>query len=37
MEHTFRAYETEDDYREVFVLNGRLERSWHVARLDYTR
>jgi mycothiol synthase len=37
-----RPYQTEDDYwrmraflREVFGLNGRLERSWHVARLDY--
>ncbi len=44
MSHVFRAYESEDDYwrlrdflREVFLLNKRLERSWHVARLDYTR
>jgi ribosomal protein S18 acetylase RimI-like enzyme len=40
----FRPYQTEDDYwrmraflRHVFVLNNRLERSWHVARLDYAR
>jgi len=40
----FRPYQTEDDFwrmreflRQVFVLNGRLERSWHVARLDYAR
>jgi mycothiol synthase len=40
----FRPYQTEDDYwrmraflRQVFVLNNRLERSWHVARLDYAR
>ncbi len=36
--------QTEDDYwrirnflREVFLLNGRREHSWHVARLDYLR
>jgi len=23
--------------REVFLLNDRLEHSWHVARLDYWR
>jgi ribosomal protein S18 acetylase RimI-like enzyme len=40
----FRPYETEDDFwrmreflRQVFLLNNRLERSWHVARLDYAR
>jgi ribosomal protein S18 acetylase RimI-like enzyme len=39
-----RAYQTEDDFwrmreflRQVFLLNGGLERSWHVARLDYAR
>jgi mycothiol synthase len=41
---TFRAYKTEDDFwrmrdflRQTFLLNKRLERSWHVARLDYAR
>lgn len=41
---TMRRYQTEDDYwriratlREVFLLNDRCERSWHVARLDYWR
>jgi mycothiol synthase len=41
---TFRPYQTEDDFwrmreflRQVFLLNNRLERSWHVARLDYAR
>jgi ribosomal protein S18 acetylase RimI-like enzyme len=41
---TFRPYQTEDDFwrmreflRRVFLLNDRLERSWHVARLDYAR
>ncbi len=41
---TFRPYQSEEDYwrmreflRQVFLLNERLERSWHVARLDYTR
>ncbi len=40
----YRSYQTEDDFwrmreflREVFLLNDRLERSWHVARLDYAR
>jgi ribosomal protein S18 acetylase RimI-like enzyme len=40
----FRPYQTEDDFwrmreflRQVFLLNGRLERSWHVVRLDYAR
>jgi len=39
-----RSYQTEDDFwrmrdflRRVFVLIGRRERSWHVARLDYAR
>jgi GNAT superfamily N-acetyltransferase len=37
-------YQTEEDFwrmreflREVFLLNDRLQRSWHVARLDYAR
>jgi mycothiol synthase len=44
MKPAFHRYQTEDDYwrmreflRRVFLLNGRLERSWHVARLDYAR
>ena len=39
-----RRYESEEDYwriraflREVFLLNGRQELSWQVARLDYWR
>jgi len=39
-----RRYRTEDDYwrmreflRQVFLLNDRRQRSWHVARLDYAR
>jgi mycothiol synthase len=39
-----RPYSTEGDFwrmreflRQVFVLNDRLQRSWHVARLDYAR
>lgn len=39
-----RVYQTEDDYwqlrallRKVFLLNGRQELSWQVARLDYWR
>ncbi len=39
-----RQYQDEDDFwrirnflREVFLLNQRLEYSWHVARLDYWR
>lgn len=39
-----RPYQTEDDFwrmreflRQVFMLNHCLERSWHVARLDYAR
>jgi GNAT superfamily N-acetyltransferase len=41
---TFRACTKEDDFwkarnflREIFLLNGSLEHSWHVARLDYWR
>jgi ribosomal protein S18 acetylase RimI-like enzyme len=44
MKPTCRPYQTEDDFwrmreflRQVFVLNNRLERAWHVARLDYAR
>jgi mycothiol synthase len=44
MQISFRPYQTEDDFwcmreflRQVFLLNRRLERSWHVARLDYAR
>ena len=44
MKPTFRPYQTEDDYwrmraflRQVFMCNNRLQRSWHVARLDYAR
>jgi len=44
MKPTMRLYETEDDYwriraflREVFLLNGRRERCWQAARLDYWR
>jgi len=44
MKPTFRPYQTEDDFwrmraflREIFILNDRLERSWHVARLEYAR
>ncbi len=44
MKLTYRPYQTEDDFwrmreflRQVFLLNNRLERSWHVARLEYTR
>ncbi len=44
MNTSFRPYQTEEDFwrmraflREVFVLNNRLERSWHVARLEYAR
>jgi GNAT superfamily N-acetyltransferase len=40
----YRRYQTEDDFwrmreflRRVFLLNGRLEYSWPVARLDYAR
>ena len=44
MKPTYRPYQSEDDYwgmrefiRQVFLLNDPLERSWHVARLDYAR
>jgi len=44
MKLTMRRYQTEDDYwrmrnflREVFLLNGRRQLSWHVAKLDYWR
>ncbi len=40
----FRSYRAEDDFwrmraflRQVFLLNNCLERSWHVARLEYAR
>src|SRR5512139_2147678 len=40
----FRAYQTEEDFwrmreflRQVFLLNHCMEKSWHVARLDYAR
>ena len=44
MKLTMRMYQDEDDYwrirdflRQVFLFNGRREKSWHVARLDYWR
>lgn len=44
MKPTMRLYQTEDDgwrirefLRAAFLLNGRRELSWHVARLDYWR
>ncbi len=44
MKLKFRSYQTEDDFwrmreflRQVFLLNDRRERSWHVARLEYAR
>lgn len=44
MKPAFRPYQTEEDFwhmreflRQVFLLNNRRERSWHVARLDYAR
>ncbi len=44
MKPSFRTYQSEDDFwrmreflRQVFLLNQRLERCWHVARLDYAR
>ena len=44
MKIAMRAYRDENDYwrirqflQEVFLLNGRLEHSWHVARWDYFR
>ncbi|MEJ2209474.1 MAG: GNAT family N-acetyltransferase [Anaerolineae bacterium] len=44
MKLTMRPYRSEDDYwriraflRQVMLLNGLREESWHVARLDYWR
>jgi mycothiol synthase len=44
MKLTMQSYQTEDDYwriraflRQVMLLNGVREKSWHVARLDYWR
>jgi ribosomal protein S18 acetylase RimI-like enzyme len=44
MNTTHRPYQTEEDFwrmrdflRRVYLLNGRRERSWHVARLEYAR
>jgi mycothiol synthase len=44
MKPAYRSYQTEEDYwqmraflRKVFMLNNQLQRSWHVARLDYAR
>src|SRR5512146_414759 len=44
MAYKMRAYQGEDDYwrirqflREVFVLNGRRQKSWDVVRFDYWR
>jgi ribosomal protein S18 acetylase RimI-like enzyme len=44
MKPIVRPYQTEDDFwrmreflRLVFLRNNRLQRSWHVARLDYAR
>jgi mycothiol synthase len=44
MQPLVRPYQAEDDFwrmrqflREVFVANDQLQRSWHVARLDYAR
>jgi GNAT superfamily N-acetyltransferase len=44
MKPIFRTYQSEEDFwrmrqflRELFILNNRLERSWHVIRLDYAR
>ena len=44
MKLTMRTYRDESDYwqirvflRQVFLLNDRREKSWHVARLDYWR
>jgi mycothiol synthase len=44
MKYSSRPYQTKNDYwlmreflRQVFILNNRRERSWHVARLDYAR
>lgn len=44
MNLTMQPYQSEDDYwriraflRQVMLLNGLREKSWHVARLDYWR
>jgi mycothiol synthase len=44
MKLTMRPHQTEDDYwrirdflRQILLLNGRREQSWHVSRLDYWR
>jgi ribosomal protein S18 acetylase RimI-like enzyme len=44
MNPIYRPYQVEDDFwrmrdflRRVYLLNGRREHSWHVARLDYAR
>ncbi len=43
MKPTSRPYRNSDYWRmreclrELFLLNGRVERNWHVARLDYSR
>jgi ribosomal protein S18 acetylase RimI-like enzyme len=44
MKPIVRRYQAEEDFwrmreflRQVFILNNRRERSWHVARLDYAR
>ncbi len=44
MNLTVRPYQNEEDFwrmraflRQVFLLNNRLERCWHVARLEYAR
>jgi ribosomal protein S18 acetylase RimI-like enzyme len=44
MSFTMRLYQGEEDFwriraflREIFVLNGRSERTWQAARLDYWR
>jgi mycothiol synthase len=44
MKLAMRPYQTQDDYwriraflRQVMLLNGVREKSWHVARLDYWR
>lgn len=41
MKLTFRPYQREDDFwrmreflRELFLLNGRLARTWHISRLE---
>lgn len=41
---TCRPYQSEEDFwkmraflRQVFLMNNRLQPSWHVARLDYSR